>query len=64
MFVVGLGHAPIPANLGSSGHFVDLADLLSANLRAVEHERQRFLDGKLVISFTKRQQVEIQAILT
>ena len=59
MFVVGVGHAPIPAKLGSSNHFVDLADLLSANLRAAEHKRQTFLDGKLVISFTKRQQVNV-----
>ena len=44
-FVVGPGHAPIPANLVSkiiSRQFLDLADLLSANLRSVEHEPQTF----------------------
>ena len=40
-FVVGPGHAPIPAKLVSkitSGQFVDLADLLSANLLTVDQE--------------------------
>ena len=65
-FVVGPGHAPIPAKLVSkitSGHFVDLANLLSANLRTAEQELQTFLDGKLVV-FKKCQAVEIQDILT
>ena len=65
-FVVGPGHAPIPAKLVAkitSGQFVDLADLLSANLRTAEHEPQTFLDGKLVVS-KKRRAVEIQDILT
>ena len=65
-FVVGPGHAPIPAKLVAkitSGQFVDLADLLSANLRTAEHEPQTFLDGKLVVS-KKRRVVEIQDILT
>ena len=65
-FVVGPGHAPIPAKLVSkitSGQFVDLADLLSANLRTAEQEPQTFLDGKLVVS-KKRRAVEIQDILT
>ena len=65
-FVVGPGHAPIPAKLVTkitSGQFVDLADLLSANLRSVEHEPQTFLDGKLLVS-KKHRAVEIQDILT
>ena len=65
-FVVGPGHAPIPAKLVAkitSGQFVDLADLFSANLRTAEHEPQTFLDGKLVVS-KKRRAVEIQDILT
>ncbi len=40
-FVVGLGHAPIPAKLVkkiTNGEFVELADLLSANLRAVDQQ--------------------------
>ena len=47
-FVVGPGHAPIPAKLVkkiNSGEFVELADLLSTNLRAVDLEPQSFLDG-------------------
>ena len=65
-FVVGPGHAPVPAKLVAkitSGQFVDLADLLSANLRTAEHEPQTFLNGKLVVS-NKRRVVEIQHILT
>ena len=60
------GHAPIPPKLVAkitSGQFMDLADLLSANLRTAEHEPQTFLDGKLVVS-NKRRVVEIQDILT
>ena len=66
-FIVGPGHAPIPSKLVSKivgGQFVELADLLSVNLRAVEQEPQTFLDGKLVVSSSKRRQVEIKDILT
>jgi len=65
-FVVGPGHAPIPAKVVSkiiSGQFVDLANLLSANLRAVDQEPHTFLDGKLLVS-QKRRLVEISDILT
>ena len=65
-FVVGLGHAPIPAKLVkkiTSGEFVELADLLSTNLRAVDLEPQSFLDGKLLVS-RKRRLVEVEDILT
>ena len=65
-FVVGPGHAPIPAKVVSkiiSGQFVDLADLLSANLRAVDQEPHTFLDGKLLVS-QKCRLVEISDILT
>jgi len=64
--MVGPGHVPIPAKQVSkitSGQFVDLADLLSANLRLAEQEPQTFLDGKLLVS-KKCRQVEIQEILT
>ena len=66
-FIVGPGHAPIPSQLVSKiigDQFVELADLLSANLRAVEQEPQTFLDGKLMVSLSKRGQVEIKDILT
>ena len=52
-FVVGPGHAPIPAKVVSkiiSGQFVDLADLLLVNLRAVDQEPHTILDGKLLVS--------------
>ena len=65
-FVVGPGHAPVSAKLVSKitgGLFVDLADLLSANLHSVEHEPQTFLDGKLLVS-NRRRVLEIKDILT
>ena len=64
--MVGSGHAPIPAKLVkkvTNGEFVELADLLSTNLRAVDLEPQAFLDGKLLVS-KKRRQVEVEDILT
>jgi len=42
---------------------VDLADLVSAKLRAVDQEPHTFLDGKLLVS-QKRRLVEISDILT
>ena len=66
-FIIGLGHAPIPAKLVAKireGYFVELADLLAINLRAVEQEPQTFLEGKLLVSKSKRWQVEITDILT
>ena len=50
-FVVGPEHAPISAKLVTkitSGQFVELADLLSANLWMVEQEPQTFLVGTSV----------------
>ena len=65
-FVVGPGHAPIPAKLVKKiikGEFVELADLLSTNLRAVDLEPQAFLGGKLLVS-KKCRLVEVEDILT
>ena len=65
-FIVGPGHAPIPLKLLSKiigSQFVDLADLLSANLRSVEHKPQIFLEGKLLVS-NKQRVLEIKDILT
>ena len=65
-FVVGPGHVPIPAKVVSkmiSGQFVELADFLSANLRAVYQEPRTFLDGNLLVS-QKRLLVEISDVLT
>ena len=66
-FIVGPGHAAIPAKLAKKiveGQFVELADLLMVNLCAVEEEPQTFLEGKLLVSNVKRRQVEIKDILT
>ena len=52
-FIVGLGFSPVPATLVSqilSGKFVDLSELLSANLVNSEPEPQLMLDGRLVLS--------------
>lgn len=65
-FVVGPGHAPIYAKLvakTTGGHFIELADMLSANPQAMEQEPQAFLNGTLVASGPKRRQVEIHDIL-
>ena len=51
--MVNLGHAPILAKLVKNimnGEFVELADLLSVNLRAVNQEPDTFLEGKLLVS--------------
>ena len=56
-FVVSPGHAPVPHKLVgkiTNGQFMDLADLLSANLRSPEQEPQTYLDGKLIVSSSKR----------
>ena len=53
---------PVSEIIGDQG--VELPDLLSVNLRAVEQELQMFLDGELVDSSSKRRQVEIKDVLT
>ena len=66
-FIVGPGHAPIPHKLVlkiTCGHFVDLADLLSANLRAGDNQPQTFLEGKLVMSAPKCRVADVSDILT
>ena len=66
-FIVGPGHIPIPAKLVkrfTDGQFMELVDLLSVNLRVVEQEPQTFLGGKLLVSSSKRRQMENKDILT
>ncbi|CAH3169850.1 unnamed protein product [Porites lobata] len=66
-FVVGPGYAPVPFKLVSkitAGLFVDLADLLPDNIRAQEIEPQAFLEGKLVVSGSKKRVIEIADIIT
>ena len=58
-------HAAILNKLVSKitgGHFVDLANLLSANLCRVDNEPQHVMDRKLVTSTTKQRQVEVEDI--
>ena len=65
--VVGPGYAPVPYKLVSkitAGLFVDLADLLPDNIRAQEIEPQAFLEGKLVVSGSKKRVIEIADIVT
>ena len=65
--VVGPGYAPVPYKLVSkitAGLFVDLADLLPENIRAQEIEPQAFLEGKLVVSGSKKRVIEIADIVT
>ena len=47
-----------------SGHFIDLDDLLAENLKAQETEPQTYLDGKLLVSSTKKRVQEITDIVT
>ena len=66
-FLVGPGYAPVPYKLFSkitAGHFVDLADLLTDNIRAQEIEPQAFLEEKLVVSGSKKRVIEIADIVT
>ena len=56
-FVVGPGFSPVPAKLVSqivAGKFVELHDLLSANLVLHEPEPQLLLDGRLVLTSTPK----------
>ena len=66
-FIVGPGYSPIPEKLASkirSGHFIVLADLLAENLKAQETGPQTYLDGKLLVSSTKKRVQEITDIVT
>ena len=67
-FVMGPGCAPVPYKLVSkitaSRAFLDLAGLLPDNIRAQEIEPQTFLEGKLVVSGSKKWVIEIADIVT
>ena len=47
-----------------TGQFVDLADLLADNLNAQESEPHTYLDGKLLVSSSKKRVQEIANIIT
>ena len=56
-FIVGPGFLPVPYELVSqitSAKFIDLAELLSDNLRDNEAEPQLLLDGRLVLTATSK----------
>ena len=65
-FIVGPGFSPVPAKLVAqivAGKYIDLSDLLAANLVQREPEPQLLFDGRLVLtSQPKRQQRRIEDI--
>lgn len=65
---MGLGFSPVPAKVVSqivSGKFVDLADLLQANISQVESEPQLFFDGRMILtSNPKRSRKKIEDTVT
>ena len=66
-FVMGHGYAQVPYKLVSkitAGLFLDLAGLLPDNIRTQEIEPQAFLEGKLVVSGSKKRVIEIADIIT
>ena len=67
MFVVGPGYSLIPEKLVMkirTGQFIDLADLLAENLKVQETEPQTYLDGKLLVTSSKKRIQEITNIAT
>ena len=62
-FVMGPGYAQVPYKLVSkitAGLFLDLAGLLPDNIRTQEIEPQAFLEGKLVVSGSKKRVIDRQ----
>ena len=61
-----LGLSPVPYKIVSqivAGKFIDLAELLSVNLRESEAEPQLLFNGRIVLSSTKRPKRKIDDIL-
>ena len=66
-FVVDPGYSLIPEKLVTkirTGEFIDLADLLAENLKGQETEPQTYLDGKLLVTSSKKRIQEITDIVT
>ena len=66
-FVVGTGYSPIPEKLVTkirTGPFIDLVDLLAENLKGQETEPQTYLDGKRLVTSSKKRIQEITDIIT
>ena len=62
-FVIGPGYAQVTYKLFSkitAGLFLDLAGLLPDNIRTQEIEPQAFLEGKLVVSGSKKRVIDRQ----
>lgn len=58
-FVVGPGFSPVPSKLVTqiqSGKYVDLSELLAANLVHLESEPQLLLDGRLILTTPPKKQ--------
>ena len=65
--MVGPRYSTIPEKLVTKirmGQFIDLADLLARNLKAQETEPQTYLDGKHLVTSSKKQIQEITDIVT
>ena len=65
--LVGPGYALVPCKLVSkitAGLFVDLANLLPDNIQAQEIKPQAFLEGKRVVSGSKKWVIQIADIIT
>ena len=65
--MVGPGYSPIPEKLVTrirTGQFINLADLLAENLKGQETEPQTYLDGKLLVTSSKKRIQEITDMVT
>ena len=65
-FIIGPGFSPVPYKIVSqilTGKFINLSELLSANLGESESEPQLLFDGRIVLSSTKRPKRKIDDIL-
>ena len=60
-FIIGPGFSQVSQIV--AGKFIDLAELLSVNLRESESEPQLLFDGRIVLSSTKRPKRKIDNIL-
>lgn len=65
--MIGPGYTPIPYKLVANitgGQLIELADLLLDNIKAQDMEPQAYLEGKLLVTGTKKQVVEVTDIVT
>ena len=66
-FLIGPGYSPIPYKLVAKitgGQFIELADHLSDNIKAQDVKPQAYLEGKLLVTGTMKQAMEITDIVT